>query len=459
MANERDERYRDRITDLPRRPDEDDEPRVYALERRGGGWGISRRSMLRLAAAAATAGCATTKEAQAPPGCGEAFAHTDWIRGLALSPDGTLLASGSRDLTVKLWAMPAGGLVRTLEGHANGVHALAISGDGRLLASGSLDGTVGLWSLPEGERTGTLEPADGPVVSVALSPDGSLVAAGVGGGRLRLWRLPGGEEVTIPGDEPIAARSLALTPQGDLLAGAGSEGGVELRSLPGGDLVATLEAAGVGPLAIHPEGAYLAGGARDGTIHLWSLPDGEPAASWRPHDREVECLAFVGDGQRLASASSEAIVLSSVPGGLQLARAEAGQVKALTADPEGAFLVSAGIDKTVRIWRLPDLQQERCLMDLEASPQDSEGIEVEVEVEGRTETYTLPCGSPIPPGAVCICNCVPGSWDGVTKRRAPVAVPRAQPIAVPESAPAPAPSLPTVQETCTCVPVHYWYPN
>jgi WD40 repeat protein len=68
-----------------------------------------------------------------------------------MSPDGTLLVSGSDDKTIKLWSLPEGKLLNTLEGHSDWVRSVTISPDGTLLASGSYDKTVRLWTLPEGE--------------------------------------------------------------------------------------------------------------------------------------------------------------------------------------------------------------------------------------------------------------------------------------------------------------------
>jgi LysM repeat protein len=43
----------------------------------------------------------------------------------------------------------------------------------------------------------------------------------------------------------------------------------------------------------------------------------------------------------------------------------------------------------------------------EEIPAGEEGVKIEIaEPDGTTRTWTLPCGSPIPPGAVCVCNCV-----------------------------------------------------
>ena len=83
--------------------------------------------------------------------------HTKWVSCLAISPDGTLLASGSADRKVKLWSLASGQLLSTLRGHTEGVSYLAMSPDGTILASGSWDGTVKLWSLPSGKFLSTLE--------------------------------------------------------------------------------------------------------------------------------------------------------------------------------------------------------------------------------------------------------------------------------------------------------------
>jgi WD40 repeat protein len=61
---------------------------------------------------------------------------------VGLSGDGRLLASGSFDGLVKLWEVPGGRLLATLEGHTGGLRGVALSGDGRLVASCSHDGTV-----------------------------------------------------------------------------------------------------------------------------------------------------------------------------------------------------------------------------------------------------------------------------------------------------------------------------
>jgi eukaryotic-like serine/threonine-protein kinase len=71
--------------------------------------------------------------------------HTALVKGLASSPDGRRLATGSYDRTIKLWDTTTGEEVFTLRGHTSGVLCVAFSPDGRRIASGSWDWTIRVW--------------------------------------------------------------------------------------------------------------------------------------------------------------------------------------------------------------------------------------------------------------------------------------------------------------------------
>lgn len=112
---------------------------------------------------------------------------------LALSPDGTILASGSNridqygqctDCTIKMWRMPDGALLRTIPGNNNGVTSLAFSPDQKELAAGAGDrtysGSVRFFSVSTGKLLGIWlqDPNNGSsyVTSVAYAPFGRLFA-------------------------------------------------------------------------------------------------------------------------------------------------------------------------------------------------------------------------------------------------------------------------------------------
>ena len=79
------------------------------------------------------------------------------IRSLVYSPDGSVLASGSRDRTIRLWNLETGELLHTLRGHTDGINSVAFSADGSTIISGSRDDTVRIWNVATGDELHTLD--------------------------------------------------------------------------------------------------------------------------------------------------------------------------------------------------------------------------------------------------------------------------------------------------------------
>ncbi len=134
--------------------------------------------------------------------------HKYEVKSVAFSPNGSTIASGSKDKTMKLWDVATGELKATFEGHTDGINSVAFSPDGLMLASGgglwakmwkdADDKTVRLWDVETGEVRTVLTGHRSPINSVAFSPDGLIIASGSDDGTIKLWDVATGElKVTL----------------------------------------------------------------------------------------------------------------------------------------------------------------------------------------------------------------------------------------------------------------------
>lgn len=75
---------------------------------------------------------------------------------VTFSLDGKVVASGSHNMTIRLWDAVTGVVLQTLAGHSHTVNSVAFSPDSKVVASGSYDRTVRLWDAVTGAALLTL---------------------------------------------------------------------------------------------------------------------------------------------------------------------------------------------------------------------------------------------------------------------------------------------------------------
>jgi WD40 repeat protein/tRNA A-37 threonylcarbamoyl transferase component Bud32 len=140
----------------------------------------------------------------------QAQGHRQDVRCLAFSPDGSMLASGSKDMTIVLWNVVTGQRRESLLGHHGSVQVVAFSPDGRTLASGGVGGDVHLWNVVTGQELLRLKGTQGGFHALAFSPDSKNLAAGGGSavpgqGEVCLWKTGDGPPPAQPAREGDAA--------------------------------------------------------------------------------------------------------------------------------------------------------------------------------------------------------------------------------------------------------------
>ncbi|CAD5942208.1 putative WD repeat-containing protein alr3466 [Planktothrix tepida] len=241
-------------------------------------------------------------------------AHSSWVKALAISPDGKVLASGSNDKTIRLWDLKDGNRMRTIEGHTEAVNAIAFSPNGQILASGSDDRTIRLWGSETGSRLLTITGHEGAINTLAFSPDGQTLVSGGTDRLIRFWNL---------------------------------QTGTRKRSISGHEGTITA-------LVYSPDGKTLISASDDGTIRLWNPNTGEQKAVWKANNNPVKSLAITKDGKTLLSGGDN-VVVWDLKTGKKLATlwGHSKPINALAVSSNGQIVVSGSEDKTIKIWQMP----------------------------------------------------------------------------------------------------------
>lgn len=300
--------------------------------------------------------------------------------GIAVSPDGTLVAANagagrarlglSATAGTVLWSTADGTVAARLDNVLSG--AIAWHPDGSLLAIGgpehieltAPDGEV-LWTLT-GHGPARKDHSHHSIHDLAFSEDGSMLASLSPDGTVRLWSGIGtscapGEVLDV---HTLRALSLSLSPDGTTLAVCGTEAPVELWDIASAERRAVVEGTEFAPRAV----AY----AADGTLligtgvpavhtvdspeeaRLYTLrPGGEPEPAPTPLGLDAGVIAVSSSGDRVAVVGTHDIrvmIWDRSTGERQDLRRTAGSPGPLAWSPEADVLYGASPVEGLVAW-------------------------------------------------------------------------------------------------------------
>ena len=303
--------------------------------------------------------------------------NTDVVLALAFSPDGRVLASGSRDGYIRIWDITTQSELTSAS--SGTVLSLAIDKTGQLLLSGGFAGNLRFWNARE-ECLRNLAQANcllkrgeqiGDIWASALSRDGKLLATGstpetIGNidPTIQLWQVgESGTPVlsTIRFNSVDPVTSLVFTPDGKQLVSGGTNGTILVWDTETGKELRRFERghrSTIWGLGISPDGRQVASAGEDGTIRIWDFETGRQILMFQdPEPSAFFSLIYNQDGRLLASGGADRVVRfwrasDLTPIGEPLS-GHTGAIHSLAFSPSGDVLTSGSADSTIIFWTVP----------------------------------------------------------------------------------------------------------
>src|SRR5712691_112672 len=207
---------------------------------------------------------------------GDWVSTDDAVFAVALSPDGTKLASGGADRAIRVFDVASGKELLAIEDHADWVMDVAWSPDGTKLASASRDKTAKVFDLKTGDSLVTFNAHGQPVFGVGFSPDGNQVVSSGADKQIRVWNVSDAAQARAIAGFGGDVFRIVTTKEG-MIYSSSSDKTARIHKFADGGQIFTLAGHSdwVYSVAFNAASKRVAAGSYTGEVRLWNTDDGK----------------------------------------------------------------------------------------------------------------------------------------------------------------------------------------
>jgi WD40 repeat protein/serine/threonine protein kinase len=278
--------------------------------------------------------------------------HIHQVQGVAFSPDGSTMASASRDGYVKLWKTESSQEHRAFPRGDSAILGAQFSPNGRL-TDVSENGTIRTWDVKSGKLLQQRSAGLGRPRFITFQSDGQLLAAAGRDGMVWRWDLAKDQAISGGWKHNATARAVAFSPDGRRLASSGDDKTVRIGDTAGerAPLTCPVEAVPIHAVAFSSDGKTVISGGED-DIRLLDADTGEELPPLPDRMPKATAFAFGPNGLLAVAQMGGRLTLWNFPARRRLGAlvGHSAVVWSLAFTPDGTRLASASRDMTVRLW-------------------------------------------------------------------------------------------------------------
>ncbi|KAL3837949.1 hypothetical protein ACJIZ3_022540 [Penstemon smallii] len=155
-------------------------------------------------------------------------AHDKDINSLAISPNDSLVCSGSQDRTACIWRLPDLVSVVVLRGHKRGIWSVEFSPVDQCVITASGDKTIKIWAISDGSCLKTFEGHTSSVIRASFITRGTQFVSCGADGLMKLWTVKTNECVSTYDQHEDKIWALAIGKRTEMLATGGGDAIINL---------------------------------------------------------------------------------------------------------------------------------------------------------------------------------------------------------------------------------------